>query len=86
MLSQIEKFEMLNKRSNIEVKNFIDISLDPSNNFSNDKSIREIFSSIEITDGNWTRTKNHLVRKRTLNHLARWLSVRLQIKWFWVRV
>ena len=56
MLSQIEKFEMLNKRSNIEVKNFIDISLDPSNNFSNDKSIREIFSSIEITDCNGTRT------------------------------
>ena len=23
-------------------------------------------------DCNWTRTKNHLVRKRTLNHLAKW--------------
>ena len=38
--------------------------------------------------------QNHLVRKRTLNHLAKrhlvslakWLSVRLQTKWFWVRV
>ena len=30
-----------------------------------------------LSDSNWTRTKSHLVRKRTLNHLAkltRWLS------------
>ena len=42
-----------------------------------------------LSDCNWTRTQNHLVRKRTLNHLARlakWLSVRLRTKWFWVRV
>ena len=35
---------------------------------------------------NWTRTQNHLVRKRTLNHLVKWLTVRLRTKWFWVRV
>ena len=35
---------------------------------------------------NWTRTQNHLVRKRTLNNLAKWLSVCLRTKWFWVRV
>ena len=35
---------------------------------------REIWS---LSDYNWTRTQNHLVRKRTLNHLvklAKWLS------------
>ena len=35
---------------------------------------REIWS---LSDCNWTRTHNHLVRKRTLNHLvklAKWLS------------
>ena len=31
----------------------------------------------EIIDCNWTRTHNHLVRKRTLNHLAR-----LFIQWY----
>ena len=37
-----------------------------------------------LSDCNWTRTQNHLVRKRTLNHLAKLaslaklLSVRLQ--------
>ena len=46
-----------------------------------------------LSDCNWTRTQNHLVRKWTLNHLAKltislakWLSVCLQTKWFWVRV
>ena len=42
-----------------------------------------------LSDLNWTRTQNHLVRKRRLNHLAKlvkWLNVRLQTKWFWVRV
>ena len=45
-----------------------------------------------LSDCNWTRTQNHLVRKRTLNHLAKLaslaklLSVRLQTTWFWVRV
>ena len=39
-----------------------------------------------LSDCNWTRTQNHLVRKRTLNHLAKQLSVCLQTKWFWVRV
>ena len=32
---------------------------------------------ISLSDCNWTRTQNHLVRKRTLNHLpklAKWLS------------
>ena len=41
------------------------------------------------SDVNWTRTQNHLDRKRTLNHvasLAKWLSVRLRTKWFWLRV
>ena len=55
------------------------------------QSRHEIWS---LSDCNWTRIQNHLVRKRTLNHLAKchlvslakWLSVRLQTKWFWVRV
>ena len=50
-------------------------------------SRREIW---RLSDCNWTRTQNHLVRKQTLNHLAKlacvWLSVCLQTKWFWVRV
>ena len=43
-----------------------------------------------LSDCNWTRTHNHLVRKRTINHLAklacliRCLSVRLRTKWLWV--
>ena len=47
------------------------------------RSRLEIWS---LSDCNWTRTQNHLVRKRTLNYLAKWLSVRLQTKWFWVPV
>ena len=39
-----------------------------------------------LSDCNWTRTQNHLVRKRTLNHFAKWLSLCLLTKWFWVRV
>ena len=45
-----------------------------------------------LSECNWTRTQNHLVRKWTLNHLANltsWdkcFSVRLRTKWFWVRV
>ena len=38
------------------------------------RSRREIWS---LSDCNWTRTHNHLVRKQTLNHLAKlakWLS------------
>ena len=38
------------------------------------RSKREIW---RLSDCNWTRTYNHLVRKRTLNHLtklAKWLS------------
>ena len=59
------------------------------------RSRRVIWS---LSDCNWTRTQNHLIRKRTLNHLAKlnsahsfkvslakWLSVRLRTKWFWVR-
>ena len=46
-------------------------------------SRRKIWS---LSDCNWTRTQNHLVRKQTLNHLAKRLSVRLRTKWFWVRV
>ena len=50
------------------------------------RSRREIWS---LSDCNWTRTHNHLIRKGTLNHLAKlakWLSVPLRIKWFWVPV
>ena len=39
-----------------------------------------------LSDYNWTRTQNDLVRKGIFNHLAKWLSVRLRTKWFWVRV
>ena len=47
------------------------------------RSMREIW---RLSDCNWTRTQNHLVRKRTLNHLAKWLSILVRTKWFWVRV
>ena len=56
MLSQVEKSEILNKRSSIlcKVKNFIDINLDPSNKiFSSNKAIREVLSSIEITEDDY---------------------------------
>ena len=49
-------------------------------------SRRKIWS---LSDCNWTRTHNRLVRKRTLNHLAKlakWLSVRLRTKWLWIQV
>ena len=42
-----------------------------------------------LSDCNWTRTQNHLVRKQTLDQLAKLakcLSVRLRTKWFLVRV
>ena len=45
-----------------------------------------------VSDCNWTRTHNHLVRKRTFNHLAKlaslakWSSVRLGTKSLWDRV
>ena len=50
---------------------------------------RKIWS---LSDCNWTRTHNHLVRKRTLDHLAKlaslakWLSVHLRTKWLSVWV
>ena len=47
------------------------------------QSRREIWS---LSDCNWTRTQNHLIRKQTFNHWAKWLSVHLRTKWFWVRV
>ena len=53
------------------------------------RSRRVIWS---LSDCNWIRSQNHLVRKRTLNHLAKlvsltkWLSVCLRTKWFWDRV
>lgn len=54
VLSQVENFEILNKRSNSlsKVKNHIDINLDPRN-FSYGKIIREILSSIEITEDDY---------------------------------
>ena len=45
-----------------------------------------------LSDCNWTRTHNHLIRKRTLNHLAKlaslakWLTVCLRTKCLWVWV
>ena len=56
ILSQVENFEILNKRSNIlcKVKNYIDINFYPSNkHFSNDMSIREILSDIEIIEDDY---------------------------------
>ena len=53
------------------------------------RSRHEIWS---LSDCNWTRTRNHLVRKRTFPHLAKlaklakWLSAHLRTKWLWVRV
>ena len=45
-------------------------------------------SSTNLSDCNWTQTRNHLVHKRTLNQasLAKRLSVHLRTKWLWVRV
>ena len=49
---------------------------------------REIW---RLSECNWTRTHNHLLRKRTLNRLAKlaslgkWLSVCLRTKWLCVR-
>ena len=53
------------------------------------RSRREIWS---LSDCNWTRTQNHLVRNWTLTHLAKlaslskWLSVRLQTKWSLIQI
>ena len=56
------------------------------------RSRREIWS---LSDFNWTRTQNHLVRNRTLNHLAKLVRLRIMFyilyfdlarKWFWVWV
>ena len=48
------------------------------------RSRHEIWS---LSDYNWTRTQNCLVRKRTLNHVIKLaLSVPLWTKWIWVRV
>ena len=41
---------------------------------------------LSLSDCNWTRTHNRLVRKRTLNHLAKPLSVCFRTKWLWVRI
>ena len=52
-LSQVEKFKILNKRSNIlcKVKKSIDTHLDPSSKkFSNDKTIQEILLNMEVTE------------------------------------
>ena len=51
-----------------------------------DNNLQRILILWKLTNCNWTRTQNHLVRKRTVNHLTKWLSVRLRTKWFWVRV
>ena len=48
--------------------------------------LRKLIKHQDVSDYNWTRTQNHLVRKRTLNHLAKWLSFRLRTNWFWVQV
>ena len=59
-------------------------------NFSVFLTLMYLFrDSFPFIDCNWTRTQNHLVRKRTLNplgSLARWLSVRFRTKCFCVRV
>ena len=56
------------------------------------RSRLEIWS---LSDCNWTRTHNHLVRNQTLYHLAKlaklaslakWLSVHLRTKLLWVRI
>ena len=52
-------------------------------------NIHYIAQISDTSDCNWTRTHNHLARKRTLNHLAKltkWLSVHLRAKWLSVRV
>ena len=48
--------------------------------------IMKINNPLKESGCNETRTHNHLVRKQTLNHLAKCLSIRLQTRWFWVRV
>ena len=65
-------------------------------------SVITTFALLILSNCNWTRTQNYLVRKRTFKYLAKWfrlakilillfslakwLSVRLRTKWFWVRV
>ena len=47
---------------------------------------------LSLSDCNWIRSHNQLVRKRTLSHLAKlaylakWLSIRLRTKWLWVQI
>ena len=53
MIYKLNKFGILSKRNNIlgQVKRYIDNNLDPnSETFSNDLSIREILSSMGITE------------------------------------
>ena len=48
-------------------------------NYSFSEGIYYSLYTLALSDCNWTRTQNHLVRKRTLNHLAKfWVRVQLQ--------
>ena len=42
--------------------------------FRSFKILNSVTSFLHLSECNWTRTYNHLVRKQTLNHLAKWLS------------
>ena len=66
----------------------INLPLNKLKQITKSRSIKDYKNkSKELSDCDWTRIQNHLVRKRTINHLAKLdQSVRLRSKWLWVRV
>ena len=52
-------------------------------------TLKNKFLQVKKTAANGIQTQNRLVRKQTPNQLAKlakWVSVRLRIKWLWVRI
>ena len=68
--SHYQMFQFHHNRANLDsiFKTNILFLIEISRKFPDGK----IFDSkpVDLSDCNWTRTQNHLVRKRTLNHLA----------------
>ena len=67
----IKSFYSLNPRLGFKTESWLHQLIHPI--FSQVALIREIDNELLLilSDCNWTRTQNHLVRKRTLNHFAR---------------
>ena len=52
-------------------------------------TLKNKFLEVKKTAANGIQIQNRLVRKQTPNQLAKlakWVSVRLRIKWLWVRI